>query len=143
MANGDETSRRRALAPLLGTAVVRWPSRVVLPVFFGQIDARLTSKRGFDTMSELNPQVARDLDVLASSASMVVQMYILPKNYRSEQREKLIKALSSIGASTAGRQFAKLFHFDDLTIQDGTYLAPGLALLELAERLRNKPKGGS
>jgi len=113
-------------------------SRVVLPVFFGQADACLTSKRGFDTMSELNPQVARDLTVIASSAPMVVSFYIFRKNYQSANREKLIKALSSLRASPAGGQLAALFQFDELTVRDANCLASALTVLDAAERARNQ-----
>jgi len=47
-------------------------ARVVLPVFFGQADACVTSKKSFDVMCELNPQVARNLTVIAASSPMVV-----------------------------------------------------------------------
>lgn len=42
-------------------------AQVVLPVFFGQADACVATRRGLNTMFELNPQLARKLKVLAAS----------------------------------------------------------------------------
>jgi ABC-type phosphate/phosphonate transport system substrate-binding protein len=109
-------------------------SRVVLPVFFGQAEACLTSKLGFDTMCELNPQVARDLKVLVSSPSMVVSFYMFRKNYQDVNRGKLIKALSSLRASPSGGQLATLFQFDALTVRDASCLTSALNVLDAADR---------
>ena len=113
-------------------------SRVVLPVFFGQVDACLTTKRSFDTMSELNPQVARDLAVIAISPSLVVTFYIFHKNYRGMSREKFAKVYADLPATAAGRQLATLFQFEKLVPQDIGCLAPALAILEKSERARGK-----
>ena len=116
-------------------------SRVVLPVFFGQADACLTSRRGFDTMCELNPQVARELAVLATSPTVVVNFYMFRKNYQNAQREKLIGALSSLRNSPAGQQLATLFQFDQLAIRDGSCLASALNILEMADRVHSRSAG--
>src|ERR1035438_8147328 len=113
-------------------------SRVVLPVFFGQVDACLTTKRGFDTMCELNPQVARDLKVIAGSPLMVVNFYIFRKNYQGVNREKLIKAILSLSGTVAGRQLATLFQFEDLGIRDAGCLASVLGVLDTADRARGQ-----
>ena len=119
-------------------------SRVVLPVFFGQADACLTTKRGFDTMCELNPQVGRELTVVASSLPMVVTFYVFRKNYQSVNRERLIKALSSsLGATAAGRQIRTLFQFEDLAVRDASCLANALSLLDEADRARARRDAGS
>ncbi len=122
-------------------------SRVVLPVFFGQADACLTTKRGFDTMCELNPQVARDLIAIASSPAMVLVFCIFRKNYISVNREKLIKALiksvSTLLTTEAGRQLATLFQFDELAIRDAGCLASVLGVLDAADRANGKPVAGS
>ena len=118
-------------------------SRVVLPVFFGQIDACLTSKGGFETMCELNPQVARDLTVLASSPVMVVTFYAFCMSYHGVYRERFAKALSGLRASAAGRQLATLFQFEGLTVTDAGCLAPAIAVLEKAERARSRPGTGN
>jgi ABC-type phosphate/phosphonate transport system substrate-binding protein len=117
-------------------------SRVVLPVFFGQADACLTSKRGFDTMCELNPQVAKDLKVFASSPLMVVSFYIFRKNYQSPNREKLIKAILNLSGTVAGRQLATLFQFEDLGIRDASCLANALGVLDAADRARGQRGAG-
>ena len=117
-------------------------SRVVLPVFFGQADACLTSKHGFDTMCELNPQVARELKVLASSPAMVVNFYIFRKNYQSPNREKLLRAFLSLRATPAGGQLAALFQFDELSVQHAACLAPALGVLDAADRARSARSAG-
>jgi len=114
-------------------------SRVVLPVFFGQADACLTSKRGFDTMCELNPQVARDLTTIASSPAMVVTFYIFHKNYHGLTRERFAKVYSDVRISAAGRQLATLFQFENLVAREIGCLAPALAVLEMSDRARNRP----
>jgi phosphonate transport system substrate-binding protein len=118
------------------------PSRIVLPVFFGQADACLTSRRGFDTMCELNPQVGKDLAVIASSPSMVVTFYVFHKNYRSANRERFVRVVSDMHSSAAGRQLATLFQFDELTVRDASCLASALSVLERAEQARTRWSGG-
>ena len=94
-------------------------------------------------MCELNPQVSRDLRVLASSPAMVVDFYIFRKNYDSAHREKVIRAMSSLHSSAAGRQLATLFQFDVLAVRDASCLASALGVLETAERARGRrdPRG--
>ena len=117
-------------------------SRVVLPVFFGQADACITSKRGFDMMCELNPQVGKDLIALASSPPMVVNFYVFHKNYHGVNRERFAKVYSGLRSSAAGRQLATLFQFDQLTVQDGSCLASALSILDASERVRNRRGAG-
>jgi ABC-type phosphate/phosphonate transport system substrate-binding protein len=116
-------------------------SRVVLPVFFGQADCCLTSKRGFDTMCELNPQVARDLQVITSSPAMVVDFYIFRRGYQGATRESVIRAISGLTATESGRQLATLFQFHELAIRDGKCLASALGVLEGADRISGQMRG--
>jgi ABC-type phosphate/phosphonate transport system substrate-binding protein len=119
------------------------PARVVLPVFFGQTEACLTSKRGFDTMAELNPQVGKDLTAIARSPEMLVTFYVFRKNYHGLNREKFAKVYSAVHNNVAGRQLATLFQFEDLVVRDASCLTPALAVLDLAERIRERPEAGS
>jgi ABC-type phosphate/phosphonate transport system substrate-binding protein len=117
-------------------------SRVVLPVFFGQADACLTSKFVFDTMCELNPQVGRELTVVASSPPLVATFFAFHRNYHGEGREKLRKIYLTAPRTAAERQLATLFEFRQLMPHDASFLAPTLAILDAAERLHPDPAGG-
>lgn len=120
------------------------PSRVVLPVFFGQADACVTSKRGFDIMGELNPQVAKDLVAIAGSPAMIVTFYIFHKNYHGVSRERFAKVYAEMPASVAGRQLATLFQFQGMVVKDANCLTPALAILDAADRThREHTAGGS
>jgi phosphonate transport system substrate-binding protein len=106
------------------------PSRIVLPVFFGQADACVVSRRGFETMSELNPQVSRDLSVIARTPDLVVTFYTFHRNYQGVSRERFARVYADIPASVAGRQLAMLFQFKGLAVRDIACLAPALGILE-------------
>jgi len=84
-------------------------------------------------MCDLNPQVGIDLSVLASSPAMVVDFNIFRKNYQGKDREKVIRAISSLHSGPAGRQLATLFHFDELTVGDASCLTSALGVLARAE----------
>ena len=114
------------------------PFQVVLPVFFGKADACVTTTQAFETICELNPQVAKDLVVVARSPAMVVNLYAFRRNFPVVRRERLINALSSLSSNQAGRQLAMLFHFEELVARDGGCMADSLALIERAERLRRQ-----
>lgn len=118
-------------------------SRVVLPVFFGQADACLTSERGFRTMAELNPQVSTDLTVLAGSPAMVVDFYIFRKNYDRARRQKVITAMSSLHATPAGRQIAVLFQVGEVTVRDAGCLTSVLGVLARADLANGRRDAGS
>ena len=63
-------------------------SQAVLPVFFRQADVCLTMRSGFQTAAELNPQVGRQLRVLATSPELVNQIFCYRPDYPASLSRK-------------------------------------------------------
>ena len=110
-------------------------SKVVLPVFFRQTDACVVTRRGFDTMSELNPQLARQLVVLAESPEVIPQVLAFRANYRPVFLEKVIAAIKDLGRTPAGRQLLTVFRTDGLAEVSASELTASLELIAARERL--------
>lgn len=113
-------------------------ARVVLPVFFGQADACVTTRASFETMCELNPQVGKNLEALAASPPLMVTFYVFHKDFHNANRDRFVRVFSELRSSAAGRQLATLFQFDELAIRDASCLASALNVLEAADRARNR-----
>ena len=83
------------------------PSKAILQVFFRQTDAALVTVDAFDLTCELNPQLRRDLVVLASSPPFITAFLIFRPGYRL--REKFETALLDLHMTPGGRQVLTVF----------------------------------
>jgi phosphonate transport system substrate-binding protein len=113
-------------------------SAVVLPVFFKQTDACVASRRGFEMMCELNPQIARELSAIAISPLLTTCFYAFRKGFHGATRDRFTSLHSTLLSGLAGKQLATLFQFDDLTVRDTSCVASSLSLLDRADRVHTR-----
>lgn len=104
-------------------------TQVVLPVFFGQSDACLVTRRGFQTMSELNPQVEKQLQVIAASPEMVPNVFAFRSDYISPFREQILSEMTRLSETPAGQQILTLIQADRVEERPMTCLASAYELL--------------
>lgn len=88
-------------------------SQAVLPVFFKQMDACLVTRRGFDTMAELNPQLGKELTILDTSPIYVLGIVVFRKDFNEEYRKRIIKTALDFRKLASGKQMLTLFRVDD------------------------------
>jgi ABC-type phosphate/phosphonate transport system substrate-binding protein len=111
-------------------------SRAVLPVFFRQTDACLVNRRTFDTMAEMNPQLAVKLRIVATSPRLVPVVVVFHKNCTPLQKEKFKLALASMGATPGGQQILNLFGSAGLRDATPAILAASIAIITAVGRLK-------
>jgi len=111
------------------------PAKVVLPVFFGQADACLITRRSYATMVELNPQVGRQLRIVATSPGYIPALFGFCANLSPELTTKTIRAFSELHTSIVGRQTLTLFQTEEIVECPATVFETSLALLDEHARL--------
>lgn len=117
---------------------VRKPSQGILPVFFKQADACLTTRQSFRVVCELNPQVGKELTILAISPDIAGGVIVFRPDYTEEYKNKLTEILLKVQTDPQGRQLFKLFRIYRLIPFRPEYLETVEALLEEHTRLRLK-----
>ena len=113
-------------------------SNAILSVFFRQYDACVVTHSGFNTMSELNPQLAKQLIVLAESPEFVVGMFAFRADYNPPFKEQLITSISNLQKTLPGRQILTIFHINELRIQPLASLKTSLDLIEKHRRITRR-----
>jgi len=91
----------------------RSPNRVVLPVFFGNREACIISKKVFDTAAELNPQISRKLRPLLTSPGVTGSVICVWRG-RWKYKEELLEGLRDLHLSVQGKQILTVFRTDRL-----------------------------
>lgn len=113
-------------------------SRAILPVFFRQSDACLVTRRAFDTMAEMNPQLSVKLRVIATSPKLVPIIIAFHKNSSAQQRERFRTALTNLGNTVAGRQILALFNSRQMAAANVSVLASAIEIVNASRRLKTR-----
>jgi len=113
-------------------------AHVVLPVFFRQADACLVTLRGYHTMCDLNPQLARQLRSLAVSPKLVTTFMAFHKDCPPETKRRFLAAVADLPKTIAGRQVLMLFGGTRLVQADVSVLRASFEVLHAYERLKGK-----
>jgi ABC-type phosphate/phosphonate transport system substrate-binding protein len=114
-------------------------SQVVLPVFFRQSDACLVTRLGFQTMSELNPQLGRQLKVLASSPELVPAGFCFRGNYTDPIKDRILGEIERVDMTPAGQQILTIFKSGKLKVYPISCLDSAFELLATHSRLFAAP----
>jgi len=110
-------------------------SPAVLRVFFRQADAGVVTRSGYKTLMELNPQLGKQLRVLASPPAVVPVVMCFPEDYASPQKEQIFSALEELQKTPAGTQVLTMFKCDKLVQTSTASLDASLELLSKHEGL--------
>jgi ABC-type phosphate/phosphonate transport system substrate-binding protein len=117
-------------------------ARVVLPVFFRQTDACLVTRRGFETMGEMNPQLLNKLRLIATSPKVVPVVVAMHKNCTQRQKQEFKAAMAGLGDSPAGRQILALFGSRKVMTADSSILTSAVQLIKSSNAIRGHRPGG-
>ena len=118
--------------------------RAILPVFFRQADACLVARRAYNTVIELNPQIGRDLRVLASSPPYIPGMFAFRASCSSKLKEKSIRVFTQLHQTLYGQQSLLIFQSSQVQEFPASAFANALSLLdEYAQRCPEKSKSAS
>jgi hypothetical protein len=127
-----------------GVTSVNKLSQVVLPVFFRKSDACLVTRRGFETMSELNPQVGKLLRVVAVSPEVVPSGFAFHSDSTSPFRDQMLIEMGRLSDSPAGQQILTLLQADRIEVKPISCMSGAFELLSAHQRLSSsmvKDKG--
>ena len=104
-------------------------SKVVLPVFFRQTDACVATESGFRTLVELNPQVGKQLRIIATSPEFVPAVFCFRADYVPAFKERLLDGVRSLHKTPAGQQVLTIFQSERIEDQPVSCLDSALLLL--------------
>jgi len=110
--------------------VVDKSSKTVLPVYFKQKDACLIHRGGFDMISELNPQLRRELKILVVSPATTPSVTCIRSDFDPELKNILIDALGNLHNEPRGQQILLLFKVDALESFKASFLDGTRQLIE-------------
>lgn len=105
-------------------------NNAVLPVFFRQADACLVTEKGFEVMAELNPQIARQMKIVATSPLYIPVVLGFRKTYQSLVKQMVMKNFQEMIDSSSGSQLLTIFQTDGMQQISMAELGDSIKLLK-------------
>ena len=88
-------------------------NNVLLPVFFNKLDAAIVSIPAFELLNELNPQIRKQLKILASSENLIFGLILFDGRSKDKKRKEfMLEVLQSLHEENYGKQLLDLFMVD-------------------------------
>jgi ABC-type phosphate/phosphonate transport system substrate-binding protein len=116
-------------------------NQVVLPVFFHHADAACVTRRNWDTALELNPQLGRNLHILAVSPRLIPIAIAFRRKCNSTGRKLLVDSMVNLTNTAAGRQMAALYQTNRFVQRPTSVMQTTLELIRQSERLSAQQTG--
>jgi phosphonate transport system substrate-binding protein len=117
-------------------------NQVVLPVFFHRADAACLARRNWETAVELNPQLGRDLSILAVSPKLIPELIAFRRGCSPEGREAMINTILKVASLSAGQQIAALYQSHGFVVKPASVMNGTLQMLYEFERASGQ-RGGA
>ena len=111
-------------------------SRVIQRLFFRQTDACVATREAFATAGELNPQILKELRVLATSQEVVPSCFFFRPGFSSNLRQRIEEATLALHETAAGKQVLTVFQGERLEKHPLSCLDSARALVAEQARLR-------
>lgn len=108
------------------------PGGAVLQVFFRKHDLAVVTSDAFAVTGELNPQLGKQLRVLAESPEVVPAVFFFRPTYKSQERFWLEEALLSLHEDTLGQQILTVFQSERIVCRPVACLDETRELLQEA-----------
>jgi ABC-type phosphate/phosphonate transport system substrate-binding protein len=119
----------------------RTASQALMPVFFRTADACVVTGNVLDLASELNPQVGKELRILAKTGKLAGGIIALRHDLPEQRKQKIKEALMTLRDDQEGRQLFVLFQLERLVPYRPEYLKGTEAFITEHRRLRTVTKG--
>jgi ABC-type phosphate/phosphonate transport system substrate-binding protein len=116
-------------------------SKAVLPLLFGQAEAALVSEASYRLLCELNPQLVRDLRVMARSPALLTRVMCARPDMDPELLDLMIDTALQVHATPKGRQILQLLQSESPARFRPEYLDSLLQLRREREQLLHNRAG--
>ncbi len=119
----------------------RTASQALMRVFFRTADACVVTGYVLDLAAELNPQIGRDLRVIARTDNLAGGIIALRNDLPARQKQRIRQALSTLHEDQEGHQLFVLFQLDRLIPYRPEYLKSTEAFMAEYRHCRNAARG--
>ncbi len=119
--------------------VVQNGSNVVLPVFFNNSDACIVLDYIYDTLSELNPQLKKQLNPLIVSPGYLLSVTCITNSSKNKEHEQILDALLNMHKDAKGKQLLTIFNTNQQIRYKEEYLENVKKIVKEYNYLVNKP----
>lgn len=112
--------------------------KTVLPVFFGKAAACLVTRKGIDSVVEMNPQISRTLRILLKSDELVPSLFCIRSDYNTLLKNEFLSALRAMDEFPPGQRVLQLLQAEEIVPGTAADLAGTRLLIETHTKLKRE-----